>query len=98
MVGANLISVVACDTSGNTSQQQISVTYTPTALQAWRQTYFGSPDNTGDGADLNEFDHDGIVNLLEFALLLCWGGGEGCGLALGGGGQIAGREGVDDQI
>ncbi len=67
VVGANLISVVACDTSGNTSQQQISITYVPTALQALRQTYFGSPDNTGDGADLNDFDHDGIVNLLEFA-------------------------------
>ncbi|MEI7908716.1 MAG: putative Ig domain-containing protein [Verrucomicrobiota bacterium] len=65
--GANIISVVACDTSGNTSQQQMSVTYAPTALQSWRQTYFGSPDNSGDGADLNDFDHDGIVNLLEFA-------------------------------
>ncbi len=65
--GANIISVVACDGSGNSSQQQISVTYAPTAQQSWRQMYFGSPDNSGDGADLNDFDHDGIVNLLEFA-------------------------------
>jgi|GEM_PF-2271859 len=40
---------------------------TITALQAWRQTHFGSIDNSGDGADLNDFDHDGIPNLIEFA-------------------------------
>lgn len=34
---------------------------------AWRQTYFGSPDNTGSGADLSDPDNDGIPNLLEFA-------------------------------
>lgn len=38
-----------------------------TALEAWRMTYFGSPDNSGPGADLNDGDRDGIVNLLEFA-------------------------------
>jgi hypothetical protein len=38
-----------------------------TALEAWRVTYFGSPDNSGPGADLHDGDHDGIVNLLEFA-------------------------------
>jgi hypothetical protein len=37
------------------------------ALQAWRQTYFGSIDNIGDGADLNDFDKDGLANILEFA-------------------------------
>ena len=38
-----------------------------TALQDWRQTHFGNPGNTGDGADLNDFDKDGLVNLIEFA-------------------------------
>lgn len=38
-----------------------------TPLQTWRQTYFGSTDNSGAGADLNDPDKDGIVNLLEFA-------------------------------
>lgn len=37
------------------------------AVQAWRQTYFGSSANSGDGADLNDPDHDGVPNLLEFA-------------------------------
>lgn len=38
-----------------------------TALEAWRVTYFGSPDDSGPGADLNDGDADGILNLLEFA-------------------------------
>ena len=39
----------------------------PTAVQTWRQSHFGSPDNSGDGADLNDFDKDGLPNLIEFA-------------------------------
>jgi len=38
-----------------------------TGTQAWRVTYFGSADNSGPGADLNDFDHDGTVNLMEYA-------------------------------
>lgn len=38
-----------------------------TALEAWRMGYFGSPDNSGPGADFNDPDSDGIVNRLEFA-------------------------------
>ena len=38
-----------------------------TPLSSWRQIYFGSTANSGDGADLNDFDKDGIVNLVEFA-------------------------------
>ncbi len=39
----------------------------PSAIQAWRQQYFGSPDNSGPGADTADPDNDGTVNLLEFA-------------------------------
>lgn len=35
-------------------------------LDAWRLNHFGSVANSGDGADLNDFDHDGLVNLLEY--------------------------------
>jgi hypothetical protein len=35
-------------------------------IQIWRQTYFGSIANSGEGADLNDFDKDGLVNLIEF--------------------------------
>lgn len=38
-----------------------------TPQEIWRQTYFGSPANTGNGADLFDSDADGYVNLLEFA-------------------------------
>jgi len=36
-------------------------------LPVWRQIHFGSSANGGDAADLNDFDHDGIPNLLEYA-------------------------------
>lgn len=38
-----------------------------TIHESWRQTYFGDIANSGDGADLNDFDKDGIPNLLEYA-------------------------------
>ena len=38
-----------------------------TALETWRLTHFNSIADLGDGADLNDYDHDGIVNLLEYA-------------------------------
>jgi len=41
---------------------------TGTPLQTWRQTYFGSTANSGNGADLDDFDKDSIPNLVEFAL------------------------------
>ena len=37
------------------------------AQEAWRQTHFGSIENSGDGADLNDYEGDGLVNLIEFA-------------------------------
>ncbi len=39
-----------------------------TAQENWRKTYFTDPSNTGAGADLNDFDKDGIANLAEYAL------------------------------
>ena len=38
-----------------------------TNLQAWRLQHFGSIDNSGQGADVNDPDFDGLSNLLEFA-------------------------------
>jgi hypothetical protein len=38
-----------------------------TPLETWRHTYFGSTANTGAGADLNDAEADGLVNLLEYA-------------------------------
>jgi hypothetical protein len=36
-------------------------------LADWRQQYFGSTTNSGDGADLNDDDDDGLPNLVEYA-------------------------------
>jgi uncharacterized delta-60 repeat protein len=36
-------------------------------LGSWRQTHFGSPANEGNGSDHFDFDHDGLVNLVEYA-------------------------------
>ena len=38
-----------------------------TPSQMWRLEWFGSPDNSGQGADMNDFDGDGLVNLIEYA-------------------------------
>jgi hypothetical protein len=51
------------NSSFNTGLSGTGYTYS----EAWRTHYFGSPDNTGDGADLNDYDKDGLTNLLEFA-------------------------------
>lgn len=40
---------------------------TGTIRENWRLLHFGSTSNSGDGADLFDYDHDGIPNLVEFA-------------------------------
>jgi plastocyanin len=37
------------------------------AIELWRQDHFGITGNTGDAADMFDFDHDGLPNLVEFA-------------------------------
>ncbi|MEK7950029.1 hypothetical protein [Luteolibacter soli] len=39
-----------------------------TAIETWRQTNFGTTANSGNAADDFDFDKDGLVNLIEFAL------------------------------
>ena len=58
--------------SNDTTKNPYNITLTgtaipPTALQAWRLSSFASINNYGDGADLNDFDNDGLPNLVEFA-------------------------------
>jgi hypothetical protein len=36
-------------------------------LEAWRSAYFGSPANSGPGADNNDANDNGLTNLLDFA-------------------------------
>jgi hypothetical protein len=56
--------------SNDPAQNPFNVALTGTGvtnLEAWRLQYFGSTEDTGDAADANDFDLDGIPNLLEFA-------------------------------
>jgi microcystin-dependent protein len=39
-----------------------------THLEDWRLQYFNDTSNSGDGADANDFEHDGLSNALEFAI------------------------------
>jgi autotransporter-associated beta strand protein len=62
-------------TSGNLSytytESNATLTLAPdvviTALQSWRQTYFGTTENSGTAADSYDYDSDGIPNLVEYA-------------------------------
>ena len=40
---------------------------TPTRLADWRWVHFGNQNQVGDGADDQDPDHDGVVNLMEYA-------------------------------
>lgn len=39
-------------------------------IAAWRLHHFGSTDNTGTGANTADPDGDGVVNLIEYALMM----------------------------
>lgn len=58
---------------GGNASSSLSETITPfsvsilTALEQWRQTFFGITTNTGNAADTSDFDGDGLPNLIEFA-------------------------------
>ncbi len=40
----------------------------PSTIAQWRALYFGTTDGVGDAADTADPDHDGLANLLEYAL------------------------------
>jgi hypothetical protein len=49
------------------AQVSFTVQGTPNPRDDWRLAQFGSAENSGDGADLNDFDKDGLPNLIEYA-------------------------------
>lgn len=51
------------------SATSVVLGWTPaTPLQLWRKARFGTFENTGDAADAGDPDHDGVPNLVEYAL------------------------------
>ena len=60
-----VVSALNANGEGTNSPQTAASLFT--VAQSWRQTHFGSPDNTGDAADSADPDADGVTNLLERA-------------------------------
>jgi alpha-tubulin suppressor-like RCC1 family protein len=60
--------------SGSSAQHNLAVAARSAsgsqAMDAWRLAQLGSLTNSGEGADLNDPDHDGIPNLVEYAFQL----------------------------
>ena len=63
-----LAQYLAWNTSNLYTTGEVSVGSTLTPIQQWRLQNFSDPSNSGDGADNNDFDKDGIANLMEYAL------------------------------
>ncbi len=45
----------------------LPVTLAVTPIGTWRQTHFGSANDSGNAADTADPDHDGLINILEYA-------------------------------
>jgi hypothetical protein len=59
--------VMATNASGDSAATSEAIVTTWTPAESWRNQYFGDPANTGDAADGNDFDRDGVANILERA-------------------------------
>lgn len=54
---------------GTQSQASVTISNVPAgSFAAYQQQYFGGQANSPDAAPAADFDHDGLVNLLEYAL------------------------------
>jgi hypothetical protein len=54
--------------ANNTGNDTVTLTAALTPIETWRQLHFGSPENTGLGADENIVANDGMSNLMKYAL------------------------------
>ena len=66
-LGANQIDTVTMAEDGTTSKTYSVVITRQTAVETWRQTWFGTANNSGDAADNADPYHKGIQNLAVFA-------------------------------
>ena len=64
-LGGNSITVVVTAQDGVTTRTYTVNVTRQSAIVSWRQTYFGNA--TAFTGDLQDFDHDGVLNLFEFA-------------------------------
>lgn len=56
------------ESAGTPVFSPISSFATLTGIQGWRKRYFGTVQDSGEAANMADPDHDGLVNLLEYAL------------------------------
>jgi hypothetical protein len=64
-LGGNAITVVVTAQDGVTVRTYTVTVTRQSAIESWRQFYFGNA--TAFTGDLQDFDHDGVLNLFEFA-------------------------------
>jgi ABC-type Fe3+-hydroxamate transport system substrate-binding protein len=80
--GSDSFTFTVNDGTVDSATATVSITVTPPALtpiETWRNQYFGSPANTGNGADTASAG-DGIANLLKYALVIVPGENAASGL------------------
>ena len=67
-LGTTVVTITARDAANNAGTGTFSVTVNALAsVASWRYEHFGTTENTGNAADLADWDHDGVVNILEMA-------------------------------
>jgi len=65
-IGLTTVQCSATDLVGNTATASFTITEN-SPIMAWRQTHFGTTDNSGNAADSADPDGDGWTNAQEFA-------------------------------
>ena len=63
-----MVATIIDDNHQGSSSDTLVILDARTPLENWRFDQFGTYENTGDAADSADPDHDGIQNLMEFAL------------------------------
>jgi hypothetical protein len=65
--GTNTATVLVQTTDGNNPLFTLPVSLTLTSLATWRQTWFGTSQNSGNAANTADPANDGIPNLIAYA-------------------------------
>ena len=68
-VGDNSINTVVTAQDGATTKTYSLTVTRQSAVQAWRQTWYGTTSNSGNAADTADPYHTGVANLLVYAFL-----------------------------
>ena len=66
--GSDVVTAAAAAAAGLDGPNFFAFIADPTPLEAWRLTYFGTLEEAGGSANGADPDHDGLANVLEFAV------------------------------